>query len=400
MKIQLTEKQQQGLEIALQRFKDKERYTTIAGGAGCGKSTLIREIAKQLPVPSNEIAYCTPTGKAAQVLVAMGNEGATTIHRLLWTWHPKTNGGYYRVRNTVLPRVVICDEVSMISAALIDELLSHKETYVIFCGDPYQLPPIYADDDNHLLDNPHIFLDEVMRQAQDSDIIKLSMAVRHNEFVSYEELNHGEDVRIFKKKALSNAMLLWADVIICATNNTRKQINSLLVQLLGYQKDLDNGMKIICTRNYWDILSDKGEPLINGTIGIIENMEEGICTLPNRFLVPSFPIIKANLRLENGDVYRHLTFSQQELLTGQPIITDKALLYKINQYYYKAHLTCPLPINGELGYAITCHKSQGSQWEKVLVVEERFPFEPEEHQRWLYTAITRPMSKLTLITRY
>jgi DNA helicase IV len=49
------------------------------------------------------------------------------------------------------------------------------------------------------------------------------------------------------------------------------------------------------------------------------------------------------------------------------------------------------------GYAITCHKSQGSEWDKVLVIEEKFPFDKTEHARWLYTAATRSAEKLVLV---
>ena len=57
----------------------------------------------------------------------------------------------------------------------------------------------------------------------------------------------------------------------------------------------------------------------------------------------------------------------------------------------------PLPDSFAYGYAITCHKAQGSEWDKVLVLEEKFPFDKEEHKRWLYTAVTRAAEKLVLV---
>lgn len=57
------------------------------------------------------------------------------------------------------------------------------------------------------------------------------------------------------------------------------------------------------------------------------------------------------------------------------------------------------PYDFAYAYAITTHKAQGSEWNKVLVIEERFPFDEEEHARWLYTAITRAKEKLVLIRR-
>ena len=57
------------------------------------------------------------------------------------------------------------------------------------------------------------------------------------------------------------------------------------------------------------------------------------------------------------------------------------------------------PLEFTYGYAITCHKAQGSEWDKVLVIEEDFPFSKEEHARWLYTAATRAAEKLVLIKK-
>ena len=58
-----------------------------------------------------------------------------------------------------------------------------------------------------------------------------------------------------------------------------------------------------------------------------------------------------------------------------------------------------VPYDFTYGYAITCHKSQGSQWPKVLGVEEKFPFDKTEHARWLYTAATRASDKLVIVKK-
>ena len=68
--------------------------------------------------------------------------------------------------------------------------------------------------------------------------------------------------------------------------------------------------------------------------------------------------------------------------------------YKIAKNKKYSHL---LPLEFNYAYAITAHKSQGSEWDKVLVIEERFPFDKEEHARWLYTACTRASSRLVLV---
>ena len=110
------------------------------------------------------MAYATYTGKAAEVLRKKGNAGACTLHKLLYDHRPLQSGGFWRVPKDHLDvDIVVIDEVSMVPKTMIDLLLSHK-VYVIFLGDPFQLPQILKDEDNHLLDHPHIFLDEIMRQ--------------------------------------------------------------------------------------------------------------------------------------------------------------------------------------------------------------------------------------------
>lgn len=78
---------------------------------------------------------------------------------------------------------------------------------------------------------------------------------------------------------------------------------------------------------------------------------------------------------------------------GKPFLTPEQA-YKIFRVPDLKHLE---PVEFNYGYAITCHRAQGSQWDKVLVFEERFPFSIEEHARWLYTACTRAADKLVLV---
>jgi ATP-dependent exoDNAse (exonuclease V) alpha subunit len=73
------------------------------------------------------------------------------------------------------------------------------------------------------------------------------------------------------------------------------------------------------------------------------------------------------------------------------------LAYQLNKL--KPKIGEVVPKEFAYAYAITCHKAQGSEWDKVLVLEERFPFDKEEHARWLYTACTRASEKLILVRR-
>ena len=180
--MELTTKQKEGLEIAVRRYKEHKKYTCVAGYAGTGKSTLISFIIDALGVDKdNEVCYVAFTGKAATVLRAKGCANATTAHRLLYYARPKADGGFIFIKRPKEEfkhlKVIVVDEVSMLPKEMWELLLS-RGVYVLATGDPGQLPPIDPDTDNHVLDEPHIFLDEIMRQAQDSEIIRLSMWVR------------------------------------------------------------------------------------------------------------------------------------------------------------------------------------------------------------------------------
>ena len=183
--MQLTKKQTEGLLTAIDRYNARKKYTVISGYAGSGKSTLVRFIIDALDVDENNVCYCAFTGKAAEVLRKKGNKNVCTLHKLLYEHIPKPTGGFFRKPKLRIDyKVVVVDEVSMAPKTLIDLLFSHN-VYIICLGDPFQLPPIDKNEDNHLLDNPHVFLDEVMRQEDTSDILRLSMEVRDKKPLKY-----------------------------------------------------------------------------------------------------------------------------------------------------------------------------------------------------------------------
>ena len=98
--MELTKRQSEGLNIALQRYKNKEKYTVISGYAGTGKSTLVKFIIAALGScgidPDVDVCYAAFTGKAAQVLMKKGNLNVSTLHKLLFEHIPKPNGGFFR----------------------------------------------------------------------------------------------------------------------------------------------------------------------------------------------------------------------------------------------------------------------------------------------------------------
>ena len=390
----LTRKQSEGLLIAIDRYKAKKKYTVISGYAGSGKSTLVRFIIEALDVNEDDVCYCAFTGKAAEVLRKKGNKNACTLHRLLYESIPKPEGGFFRKPKPVLDyKVIVVDEVSMAPKSLIDLLFRHN-IYAICLGDPGQLPPIDKDEDNHLLDHPHIFLDEIMRQAQESEIIQLTMKIRNNEFINYYD---GKEVKVIPYSQLNTGILQWGDQVLTATNATRQVINNQMRQLLNYPNHPVDGDKMICLRNYWEDFSDDGDPLINGTIGILKNSFQTWREI-SRFVksnIKKFDILMGDLFIpDTSDVYNLVDMDYKMILTGNKCC-DWKLSYRLGKLRFRYGEIVPKEFT--YAYAITGHKAQGSEWPRVVVLEENFPFDKAEHKKWLYTCCTRASEKLVLV---
>lgn len=390
----LTRKQSEGLLIAIDRYKAKKKYTVISGYAGSGKSTLVRFIIEALDVDEDDVCYCAFTGKAAEVLRKKGNKNACTLHRLLYESIPKPEGGFFRKPKPVLDyKVIVVDEVSMAPKSLIDLLFRHN-IYAICLGDPGQLPPIDKDEDNHLLDHPHIFLDEIMRQAQESEIIQLTMKIRNNEPINYFD---GKEVKIIPYSQLNTGILQWGDQILTATNATRQAINTQMRQLLNYPNHPVDGDKMICLRNYWEDFSDDGDPLINGTIGILKNSFQTWREIPRvaKSNIKKFDILMGDLSIpDTSDIYNLVDMDYKMILTGNKCC-DWKLSYRLGKLRFRYGDIVPKEFT--YAYAVTVHKAQGSEWNNIVVLEENFPFDKIEHTRWLYTACTRASEKLVLV---
>lgn len=401
--MQLTRKQEEGLKIALDRWTAGEKYTAIAGYAGTGKSTLVKYIVAAMHLPENKIKYIAYTGKAANVLKNKGNKNAITAHKLLYYSERQKDGKFrYRPRPHLedWPYVVIVDEVSMLPKKLWDLLCTH-DVYIIACGDPEQLPPIQdgkEEVDNHVLDNPHIFLDEVMRQAQESEIIRLSMWVREGRDINSFPYENNEVMHL-RRSDINIDHLQWADQILCATNRTKSIFNNMMRDALGFSGPPQIGDKVINTHNNWDIHSTNGNPFTNGVIGYIQDDLEFV----NSSIPPyvrgykSFDIPLGVCSIsgdEEGEVFQLIDWDLNKITTGKPSLTgaEEYKLYKANQRYL-------IPNQIDYGYAITVWKAQGSEWNKVLLCSEsNWPRGQVERRKFLYTGITRAVNKLVVVT--
>ena len=397
--MELTIRQQEGLRIAVERYHNREPYTVISGYAGAGKTTLVKFIIAALDLnPEKDVAYVAFTGKAATVLSKKGNPNAMTAHKLLYTARQKSDGTFFFVPNPIGSleyKVIVLDECSMLPKGMWDRLLSHG-VYVIACGDPAQLPPINPEDDNHALDKPHVFLDEIMRQAQDSEIIRLSMWVREGHDIKDFDCSN-EQVKILSKNELVSGVYKWADQILCATNATRNNINTTMRQYKGFGSTPEIGDKIVSLSNHWDVSSVNGNNVLtNGSIGIITDFNVISEHFPRFITSEPVDYMYTSMKIEDEDDYfSNLPIDYNTLLKNQ-----RALNIKQNMQIKRSkQVFLDPPYDFAYAYALTVHKFQGSEAPKILLVEESFPFAKEEHMRWLYTGITRASSRLVVVKK-
>ena len=314
-----------------------------------------------------------------------------TAHKLLYFSKRMPNGRFvFKPRPSLEGNysLIVVDEISMLPNDLWELLLSHKK-HVIALGDPFQIPPIDKKADNHVLDKPHIFLDEIMRQATESEIIRLTMDIRDYKAPEYFK---GEEIQVLRPHEVVDGMYHWADQIICATNRKRHEINNYMRQAAGRGIEPESGDKIICCRNCWDKVDMTGDnALVNGTIGTLGEFAAGFQSYPI-FGFPEVPVMHAQILTTDG-VFEEVVMDYQALKEGKPFLTSE----QAYQIYRRPDLKNLEPVEFNYGYAITGHRAQGSEWDKVLVFEEKFPFDKEEHARWLYTAATRASEKLVLV---
>lgn len=306
------------------------------------------------------------------------------------------NGSYKFVPKVMLEeqyKVIVVDEVSMLPKPMWEKLLTHK-IHVIATGDPFQLPPIDPDSDNHILDHPHIFLDEIMRQASESEIIRLSMHIREGKPLK-DFVANGKQVLIYHPEELVTGMYSWADQILCATNATRNNINFNMRKIKGFGPEPEVGDKIISLRNQWEFFSAGIDPmpLTNGTIGTIEMADKRSINIPYWIADKPIQTLYTTMIDENEDRFDYIPIDYLSLTTGKKALTGQ------QEYQMRKSNRCPTPpFEFAYAYAITCHKAQGSEWKKVLCFEEKFPFDKTDHARWLYTAATRAEEKLVIVS--
>lgn len=341
----------------------------LGGYAGTGKTTIAKHLAA---MQDGRVRYAAFTGKAAKVMRAAGCAGAKTIHSLIYKIEEHPDGSFTMVRNpSALDGVdlVVVDECSMVDEDLGRDLLSFGVP-VLALGDPGQLPPVRGAG-YFTSGKPHFMLTEIHRQAADSPIIRLATDIRNGDF--RRETLSQPGLTICGARELDPELVTAAGTVIVGRNRTRHSYNKRLREIHGFRDEFPMaGETVICLRN------DKFLKVFNGEIFQVTKRTRGRTTQHGKVIGLHVVDPDADqVPAKKVAVYEHF-FQGDERSKALPV---KAL--KNTQQF-------------DFGYAITCHKSQGSQWPNVCVFDESSAFR-EDASRWLYTAATRASEHLTLV---
>lgn len=337
----------------------------LFGYAGTGKTTLARYLAEGL---DGEVVYAAFTGKAALMMARNGCDGASTIHQLIYrpVNHPdgKTEFRLNHDSDAAGAALIVLDECSMVDERLALDLMSFG-TPILALGDPAQLPPVEGA--GYFTETtPDVMLTEVHRQAKDSPILRLATAVREGRALEYGTFGSS---RVLPYDSLELKDMLGADQVLVGRNSTRRYLNSAIREALGRESAMPvNGDRLVCLHNEHDL------GVFNG--GLFK-----VVGKPKRARFSDK--LSLTVRSEDFPEAAEVRVSvRPEFFTNDEDRLTKKELRKTHQFGY--------------GYALTVHKSQGSQWDHVII-ENESAFFGEFSQRWLYTAITRAKRSVTVI---
>lgn len=403
------------------------RHLGILGGSpGTGKTFTAAQIISALgnEIGFDQIAAAAPTGKAAvRLSEAMNSYGiplvARTIHSLLVVESQEGGGGWSFKHNRMEPlpfKVLVIDESSMIDTDLMASLMAArpKDCLVLFIGDVNQLPPVGHGAplrDMIAAGVPYGELTEIKRQQSGSDrvhaVVQACADIRDGrQFSCGEELRH---VAAFTPESqiawmtdtidsASRSMKIhpvWDVQVLCAVNKkselSRKELNKVLQAQLNpnqpqHGSPFRAGDKVVNTKNGWFPLVEivQRNPIMGNLVRVSEHPDND----PNLQLNNDGKVYVANGEL--GEVMEvHANFMHVRLTAPKRLIVVPRGAADVNDDGSDDEST-GTGCNWDLGYALSVHKSQGSEWPVVIVmVDDSGAAKRICSREWLYTAISR-----------
>ncbi|MDO5980679.1 ATP-dependent DNA helicase [Flavivirga spongiicola] len=422
----------------------------LKGYAGTGKTTIVGTIVSNLWKAKKSAVLMAPTGRAAKVISNYSEKEAFTIHKKIYFPKKEKNGGVKFVlqpnkhKNTIF----IVDEASMIpdtpgesklfeNGSLLDDLMQYvysgHQCKLLLIGDTAQLPPVKLDlspalnEDslglNYNKDVTRMELDEVVRQEQNSGILANATVLRealshsiHDSF-KFDLAGFKDIIRLIDGHEIMDAIndaysdLGKEETAIIVRSNKRANLYNQQIRnrILFNESELTTGDYLMVVKNnyFWIKTTTEAGFIANGDI--IEVLE--IFSIQELY---GFRFAEVKVRMVDYPKMRPfetvLLLDTVEAETPSLSYDDSNRLYQEvmkdfenESSNYKKFLKVKgskhfNALQVKFSYAITCHKSQGGQWNTVFVEQPYLPNGiDKEYLRWLYTAVTRAKEKLFLI---
>ena len=392
---------------------DNQGYYLLAGYAGTGKTTIAENIARYAQLKGRDSVVLAPTNKAAKVLndklkAAGVKSEASTIHKAIYG-EPNPLTGEWVIGSEIKNSVLIIDESSMISKELMEDLMTStkRNNILIFMGDSFQLEPVGEDSGLFKgkvteVKNNQTELTEVKRQSLDSNVLKVATLTRIEKkpYVPSSTISdfkvtksRNEFVSDFKSSIKNNEDA----VMIVATNNERVAMNNVARNEKFGEKinSLNKGDVMISVANSTAYPNSEIFEISN----IIYSEEQKIVLETKDGKTSTYDGFFTNVITKDG---KNVTMLHMPLLDKPSFYHAQLLQYarknnNFMKYLYEKGLILetqkgiklsPNLVIATYGYAVTAHKSQGSQWAKVFV-NQNYVAPSWNSARWYYTAITR-----------
>ena len=443
-------------QIALEKLanfvlsKEKDEVFLLKGFAGTGKTTLIGTVVHSLWKSQMKSVLMAPTGRAAKVMSNYSKTQAFTIHRKIY--FPKKQGGggvqFVLAPNKHRNTLFIVDEASMIpdraadsklfdNGSLLDDLMmfvySGHNCKLLLIGDTAQLPPVHLslspalDPDtlslNYNKEVIRLELDEVVRQAEDSGILINATLLREQlqgdffDSFKFDVDPYKDIVRLIDGNEIQEAIDESyskngkEETAFIVRSNKRANLYNLNIRerILFLENELATGdfMMVVKNNYFWLKPNSEAGFIANGDIiEVLEifNIKElyGFRFAEVKVQMVDYPnmqpfetvLLLDTIKAESPSLsYEDGNRLYQEVLkdyANESSKYKKFLGVKNNNYFNGLQV--------KFSYAITCHKSQGGQWDTVFVEQPYLPNGiDKDYLRWLYTAVTRAKTKLYLI---
>ena len=386
--ITFDEKQRQAIEIAVNKG-----MLILTGGPGTGKTTTVKGIISLMKNRGLNVMLAAPTGRAAKRMSELTGFEAKTIHRMLEVEYRDgaTEPSFvHNLRNPLDCDAVIVDELSMVDVTLFSALLDALplSCRLIMVGDKEQLPPVGAGNvladliKSELIDV--VSLDKIFRQAMESMIVTNAHKVVRGEMPDFDNSNPQSDFFMLNEDSKYNAP---------------KKIVNLVTQRIpaGYGYDSVKEIQVLCPSRKGEVGTENLNALLQARLnppsrdkaeirnrGYILREGDKVMQIKNNYDVPWFKSDDNGTGVFNGDI---------GILTKIDKVND---IINVRFEDREAMYSIDNAKEIELAYAMTVHKSQGSEFEAVVLPTISTP--PKlAYRNLFYTALTRAKNLLIIV---